>query len=180
MPEREGGFHFDMAFVGANSTQFLSRDFFASMAPDGVVIAETAKFIIDATDEAKETFVAKINALCGPHGWSEAEDLTKKLHERQPPLKELTGAPTEGQKRSIRRYHMPFQVAFKRGSHGAPQAAPQAAAQDQPAPANAAPENACAVRLPYQIEYGCPSLPHLSLIFFHSCFILQKKKKKQK
>ncbi|KAH9593023.1 protein of unknown function DUF4470 [Trypanosoma melophagium] len=107
---------FDIAFVGTSCTQFMTPDFFdiAMNERDGVVIAETAKFVVDARDEAKNAFVEKICELANVANWEENKSLTELLHKNQPepPKVDVNASQNKAQKISLDRYKMPYQLAL--------------------------------------------------------------------
>ncbi|KEG08128.1 putative dynein assembly factor 3, axonemal [Trypanosoma grayi] len=106
---------FDVAFVGTSCTQFMAPDFFnTAMTRDAVVIAETAKFVVDACDEAKIAFVDKISELAKAAGWEQNNTLTDLLHKDQPepPKVDRSSSNNKAQKISFDRYMMPHQVAL--------------------------------------------------------------------
>ncbi|ORC91640.1 putative dynein assembly factor 3, axonemal [Trypanosoma theileri] len=106
---------FDLAFVGTSCTQFMTPDFFdIAMAEDAVVIAETAKFVVDARDEAKKAFLQKILELANAAQWEENEGLTAILHKDQPeaPKVDVTSSQHKAHKISLDRYKMPYQLAL--------------------------------------------------------------------
>ena len=118
-------YKFDAAFVGANSTQFMTPAFFDSLADHAVVVAETIKFVIDAGDEAKVAFNEKIRDLCKnggvvgpptaskpPRSWIQNNVLTDKVHANVVPLKKREVTPTTGQARADLRYASPYQLVF--------------------------------------------------------------------
>lgn len=125
-------YKFDAAFVGANSTQFMTPAFFDSLADHGVIVAETIKFVVDASDEAKTAFNGKIRDLCRnagsvvptspdassvspKNGWFQDNTLTEQLHTNVVPLKKREVAATVGQARADLRYASPYQLVFKKG-----------------------------------------------------------------
>jgi dynein assembly factor 3 len=103
---------FDAAFIGANSTQFMSKRFFECMYDDGTVFCETIKFVIDAKDEAKQAFIDKISEFGKPHGWMADPVRTEQLQSEVPPPKSFETAPSEAMKRSASRYKSPAIVAL--------------------------------------------------------------------
>ena len=78
----------------------------------GVVVAETAKFIVDAEDVAKDAYVAKLSEMAAKAGWTRAETLTRLLHEGTPDLRPVQSTKTEAQKLTERRYAQPALLAF--------------------------------------------------------------------
>ncbi|RNF17566.1 putative dynein assembly factor 3, axonemal [Trypanosoma conorhini] len=110
---------FDLAFVGTSCTQLLSPDFFeVAMRRDAVVVAETAKFVLDARDEAKAAFVNKIQELAGAANWEQNDALTDLLHADQPePPKCAKDSPSvKAQKVALERHQMPYQLALTRSA----------------------------------------------------------------
>jgi dynein assembly factor 3 len=104
---------FDAAFVGSNSSQFMTSALFSAMEQDGVVVAETIKFVVDAKDDAKAAFEEKLKGFAAASHWSEDIAATKKLHRFQPPPRKLETEPSEAQKRSMARLTSHYQLAFK-------------------------------------------------------------------
>ena len=102
------------AFVGSNCTQFMTREFFGILRPDAVVVAETIKFVLDSSDEAKEAFVQKIIEFCAEGGWSHDPRGTANLHTGVPAMSKREGLQTEGQQRTSKRYAMPYQLVFRK------------------------------------------------------------------
>lgn len=106
----------DAAFFGTSCTHLLNaRVFQELMLPGGVVVAETAKFVVNAEENAKEAYVQKIKELAKAGGWSMDPTATAKLHEGQPKPKSIDGALTKQQELTLRRYEMPYQVVLRHG-----------------------------------------------------------------
>ncbi|CAD2215564.1 hypothetical protein AGDE_05078 [Angomonas deanei] len=103
------------AFFGASCTSFMTESLFRTlMAADGIVLAETAKFIVDAEEEAKVAYEDKILEFATAGGWGKDAPLTAHLHENQPEPKKGSEAETTAQQTTLRRYNMPFQIALKK------------------------------------------------------------------
>lgn len=105
----------DAAFFGTSCTQFMTTAFFHDvMRADGsgVVVAETAKFIVDAEDVAKDAYVAKLAALAKEAGWSRDAALTALLHVGTPEPRPMQGTATDAQKVAESRYGQPALLAF--------------------------------------------------------------------
>ncbi|KAG8348163.1 hypothetical protein TRVL_01012 [Trypanosoma vivax] len=111
---------FDLAFVGTSCTQYMTPAFFTTaMADDAVVVAETAKFVVDARDEAKTAFVDKISELANAAGWATDDELTNRLHCDQPePPKVDDNSSNKAAEVSYRRYMMPYQIALTQSKRG--------------------------------------------------------------
>lgn len=107
----------DLAFVGTSCTHLMRPEFFADvMTSDAVVVAETAKFVIDANDDCKHAFVKKICDLAEAANWEKNNDLTDLLHVDQPAppkVDDITSA-TNAQKMAFDRHQLPFHVALTR------------------------------------------------------------------
>lgn len=111
----EGKVHrMDAAFFGTSCTQFMTPHMLQQVMCDetGVVVAETAKFIVDAEDVAKDAYVAKLSEMAAKAGWTRAETLTRLLHEGTPDLRPVQSTKTEAQKLTERRYAQPALLAF--------------------------------------------------------------------
>jgi dynein assembly factor 3, axonemal len=90
---------FDLAFIGSNSTQFMTPQLLSCMSDDGVVVCETAKFIIDCKEETKDRFADKVIELGKAGGWVEDPVATAFTLKDQPPPNKNTGVLTEPQKK---------------------------------------------------------------------------------
>nr|CCC94733.1 conserved hypothetical protein [Trypanosoma congolense IL3000] len=118
MQERKSS-PFDMAFIGSGCTQFMTPTFFSTvMAKNSVVVAETAKFVVDIMDEGKEMFLEKIAELAAAAGWERNEEITKALHKDQPdpPKATSSSANSKAGKLAAKRYDMPHQIALTRSN----------------------------------------------------------------
>lgn len=103
----------DAVFIGTSCTHLLTPAFFAAcVRHGGVVVAETAKFVVDAHEEAKDAFERRIEELATAAGWARDAKLTQLLHKGQPEPRKAQGSPTEAQAQAAKRYHMPFQIAL--------------------------------------------------------------------
>jgi dynein assembly factor 3, axonemal len=104
----------DAAFFGTSCTQCMTKDVLQRVlrAETGVVVTETAKFIVDAEDVAKDAYVAKLETLAKSAGWAREETLTQLLHEGTPEPRPVKGAVSEAQKAAERRYAQPALLAF--------------------------------------------------------------------
>lgn len=105
---------FDAAFVGSSVTHELTVPLFESMAPHAVVVAETAKFIVEAEDDAKDAFVERIVSSARAANWKNDLGLTAQLHKEIPEPRKYEGAESNAQKISKRRYDRSHQVALTR------------------------------------------------------------------
>ncbi|RHW67585.1 hypothetical protein DPX39_110018500 [Trypanosoma brucei equiperdum] len=108
---------FDTAFVGTGCTQFMTPSFFEiAMMEDAVVVAETAKFVIDMRDEGKKAFVNKICELARAANWNRNEDITKSLHKDQPDPQKVdeNSSNNKAALMAKERYEMPYQIALTR------------------------------------------------------------------
>lgn len=105
---------FDAAFVGANSTQFMTPAFFKCMDDGGAVICESLKFVVDAEEEAKIAFTDKVIALAAAGGWQHAPQDTAKLHEHLPPPRKFEIEPSAAQKKGLTRLQMPHQLVMRK------------------------------------------------------------------
>lgn len=113
------GLRFDAAFVGTACTHLMSPEFFQSlMRETAVVVAETAKFIVAAEDEAKKAYEAHIVSLANAGGWTVDEAKTALLHKNQPSERRRDdvgeSAISAAQQLSRARYESHFQVALKK------------------------------------------------------------------
>ena len=104
---------FDAAFVGSNSSQFMTPAFFSAMSADGVVVAETIKFVIDAKDDAKAAFEEKLKNFAQQSHWAVDDAGTAKLHRFQPPPRKFETELSEAQKKSAARLKSNYQLVFK-------------------------------------------------------------------
>ncbi|EPY28114.1 hypothetical protein STCU_00314 [Strigomonas culicis] len=104
------------AFFGTSCTSSMTTEFFRDvMRAQGVVVAETAKFIVNAEEAAKKAYEQQIHQFASQAGWAEDAALTRKLHEGQPNEKEVQGSTrSAAQETSSRRYAMPYQIALVR------------------------------------------------------------------
>lgn len=107
---------FDAGFVGTSVFHELGAELFAAFAPHAVVVVETAKFILDAEDEAKNAFAERIIAAATASKWKNDLQLTAKLHRGQPDPKKDDGAPSKAQELSKQRYAKPHQIALTKES----------------------------------------------------------------
>ncbi|PWV19664.1 hypothetical protein C3747_9g268 [Trypanosoma cruzi] len=110
---------FDLAFVGTSCTQLMSPEFFeVAMARNAVVVAETAKFVIDARDGAKSAFVNKIRELARAANWEQNDVLTDLLHvdQPEPPKVDDNSSNMKTQKMALERHQMPYQLALTRSA----------------------------------------------------------------
>lgn len=105
---------FDAAFVGSNSTQFMTPEFFGAMADDGVVVCETVKFVVDCQDEAKAKFVEKIHEFGAKAGWEEHRTSTASLHRDLPEPRTVETTLSEAQKKSNERLMSKHAVVLKK------------------------------------------------------------------
>ena len=112
MRELEVPRKFDAVFVSCGCSHFLQKPLFDAMCEDGVIVAETVKFVMDATDEGKDAFVSKLNSLALAEGWAHRPGLTSHLHARQPPPKKRETEPTALQVRADQRCTKPTHLAF--------------------------------------------------------------------
>ncbi|KAG5501408.1 hypothetical protein JKF63_03221 [Porcisia hertigi] len=105
----------DAAFFGTSCTQYMTptvlRDVMSG-AGHAVVVAETAKFIVDAEDAAKKAYLAKLDDLARLGGWARDEALTRALHEGQPDERPVEGTMSDAQKISRERYAQPSLLAY--------------------------------------------------------------------
>lgn len=111
----------DLAFVGTSCTQFMTPEFFGdAMAEDAVVVAETAKFVVDAREETKRAFVSKIWDLAEAAKWEKNDVLTELLHADQPdpPKIDEDSSTSKAQRMTLERYRMFFQVALTKQQFG--------------------------------------------------------------
>lgn len=90
---------FDLAFIGSNSTQFMTPRLLSCMADDGAVVCETAKFIVDCKDETKDRFVDKVLELGKAGGWVENAAASAFTLKDQPPPNKITTTITEAQRK---------------------------------------------------------------------------------
>lgn len=109
----------DAAFFGTSCTHLMTAPNLAKLmvrGPHSVVIAETAKFVLDAEDEAKEAFVTRATELVACGGWQRDEAVTAVLHQDQPKPRssEEGGSQTPAQQLARKRYSSPYQLAFTR------------------------------------------------------------------
>ncbi|CCW61005.1 unnamed protein product [Phytomonas sp. EM1] len=105
--------HMDAAFFGVSCAHLLGPFLLKSGIHDhGVVVVETAKFVVDTSDAAKEAFVQKMKDMAESANWQHNEQLTALLHEGQPKLQEPKGELTTAKKQSLSRYRSPFQLSF--------------------------------------------------------------------
>jgi len=112
--ERETPLKFDIAFVGANSTQFLTPTMFQAMKPDGVVVAETVKSVVDCEWEAKKAFIDKIKEFGTAGGWKYDAGITEQLHALAPKAKPADVTPTPHQLQSKEKLATPFYIALSK------------------------------------------------------------------
>lgn len=103
----------DAAFVGSSVLHEMTPEFFSCCASHAIVVAETAKFILDAEEEAKELFVKRIIETANESGWSNDVRLTARLHEGQPkPKKREKGCESKMDEIAAKRYSFPHQIAL--------------------------------------------------------------------
>ncbi|KPI88011.1 hypothetical protein ABL78_2887 [Leptomonas seymouri] len=104
----------DAAFFGTSCTQFMTPELFQQVmcAETGVVVAETAKFIVNAEDSAKDAYTAKLESLAKSAGWAKDEALSGLLREGTPDPRPVRGSVTAAQKVSESRYAQPALLAF--------------------------------------------------------------------
>lgn len=104
---------FDAGFVGSSVMHELYKpEFFASFASHAVIVAETAKFIIDAEEEAKDAFTSRILDAARASNWKNNVQLTAKLHKGQPEPRKEEGTVSTAQEMSAKRYAKPHQIAL--------------------------------------------------------------------
>lgn len=95
---------FDVAFIGSNSTQFMTPQMLSCMSTDGVVVCETVKFIVDCKEDTKDRFTDKVLELAKAGGWAEDVKATAFTLKDQPaPNKNATGS-TEAQLKCEAKY----------------------------------------------------------------------------
>lgn len=104
----------DAAFFGTSCTHFMTPDVLRSVMCDGsaVVVAETAKFIVDAEDGAKDAYVEKLVAAAKGAGWRADHSLTRQLHDGTPDPRPTQGSMTDAQRLSEKRYAQPALLAL--------------------------------------------------------------------
>eukprot|EP00455_Lapot_gusevi_P009147 TRINITY_DN14089_c0_g1_i4.p1 TRINITY_DN14089_c0_g1~~TRINITY_DN14089_c0_g1_i4.p1 ORF type:complete len:185 (-),score=4.93 TRINITY_DN14089_c0_g1_i4:48-602(-) len=103
---------FDLAFIGSNSTQFMTPQLLACMADDGVVVCETAKFIIDCKEDTKDRFTDKVIELGKAGGWVEDPVATAFTLKDQPPPNKTEYALTEPQKKCAAKLASKFVIVL--------------------------------------------------------------------
>ncbi|KAG5500940.1 hypothetical protein GH5_04528 [Leishmania sp. Ghana 2012 LV757] len=105
----------DAAFFGTSCTQHMTPVVLADVmsgAGHAVVVAETAKFIVDAEDVAKKAYLEKLDDLARAGGWVRDDALTCALHGGNPDPPPATAAMSDAQKLSRERYAQPSLVAY--------------------------------------------------------------------
>lgn len=104
----------DAAFFGTSCTQFMTADSLQSAlcGDSAVVVAETAKFIVDAKDAAKDAYVARLMDTAKQAGWQKDDALTRQLHDGVPEPRPAQGTVTDAQRLSEKRYAQPAYLAF--------------------------------------------------------------------
>lgn len=101
--------HFDAAFVGSSVLHELTPSFFSCFKPHAVIVAETAKFILDVEEEGKVLFSKRILESANACGWSHNVRLTARLHDGQPAPKKEANEGSESKVEEIgkKRYAIP-------------------------------------------------------------------------
>ncbi|AIN99440.1 hypothetical protein LPMP_270580 [Leishmania panamensis] len=105
----------DAAFFGASCTQYMTPTVLGdvmSRAVHAVVVAETAKFIVDAEDVAKTAYIAKLDDLARAGGWTREDALTSYLHDGKPDPLPVKGTMSDAQRVSQERYAQPSLLAY--------------------------------------------------------------------
>ena len=111
---KTNGIKFDAAFVGANSTQLLQKaDFFEQMHPQGRILAETVKFVIDADEDAKSAFTNKTTSFAQERGWELNPKETGVHHANQVPAYTLESAKNDVQKKAAMHNGMPHHLILQ-------------------------------------------------------------------
>lgn len=106
----------DAGFVGTAVTHELQPVFFNCFASHAVIVAETAKFILDAEESGKDIFVQRILEQAKVAAWQHNLHLTAELHKGQPAPKKEEGVVSKAQEVSAVRYAKPHQVALTKGA----------------------------------------------------------------
>ncbi|KAG5475288.1 hypothetical protein LSCM1_03401 [Leishmania martiniquensis] len=105
----------DAAFFGTSCTQYMTPVLLTDVMSDAghaVVVAETAKFIVDAEDVAKKAYIEKLDSLARAGGWEREDALTSDLHDGNPDPPPAGGTISDAQKLSQERYAQPSLVAY--------------------------------------------------------------------
>eukprot|EP00796_Vickermania_ingenoplastis_P008743 gene8744-6149_t len=103
---------FDAGFVGTAVIHELTPELFQAFEPHAVVVAETAKFIVDAEEEAKDAFTERILGAARAAQWKNNVQLTAALHKGQPEPRKEDGTASKAQQLSLKRYAKPYQIAL--------------------------------------------------------------------
>ncbi|GET89704.1 hypothetical protein, conserved [Leishmania tarentolae] len=107
----------DAAFFGTSCTQYMTPTVLSDVMSDAahsVVVAETAKFIVDAEDVAKKAYIAKLDHLAQAGGWERDDKVTNSLHEGRPDPLPAKGTMSEAQRVAQERYMQPSLLGYVR------------------------------------------------------------------
>lgn len=108
-----GGGFLHAAFVGSSVLHELTPEFFSCFSDHAVIVAETAKFILDAEEEGKELFLNRILEAARESDWDNDVRLTAQLHDGQPkPKKVETHTLSKADEIAAKRYALPHQIAL--------------------------------------------------------------------